>query len=65
MGYEAMIKKCPICERLFHEGDKITAIVSSVYHDVDSSLLYAIEQPSACYQMAHEHCLPGEEAELK
>jgi len=60
----AMIKKCPICERLFHEGDKITAVVSSVYHTINSSLFYAIERPSECHKMAHEHCIGGEDVEL-
>lgn len=59
-----MQKACCVCERMLHDGDEITAVVSSVYHTIPSNISYAIEQPTACYQMAHADCMPGAGMEL-
>lgn len=59
-----MTKQCAICSRMIHEGDEITAVVTSVFHRVPSEVLYAIEQPTACYAICHSYCKAGEEVEL-
>ncbi len=58
------IQRCAVCERMLHDGDEVTAVVSSVFHSVPSEVLYAIEQPTACHKMAHAYCVQGDEVEL-
>lgn len=55
-GGTMSIQRCSICERIVHDGDAIRAIVRSVFHRVPSEVMYAIEQPSECYEMWHEYC---------
>lgn len=59
-----MTKSCAVCERMLHDGDDIVAVVRSVFHRVPSEVLYAIEQPSECYMMAHSYCKSGDEVTL-
>lgn len=56
-----MTKKCCVCDRLLHDGDEIVALVRSVFHLVPSDVMYAIEQPSECYEMCHSYCSPKTE----
>ncbi len=59
-----MTKSCSVCSRMLHDDDEIIFVGRSVFHAVPSEVLYAIEPPSACYQMAHAYCANGEEVEL-
>ena len=58
------VKRCAVCERLLQDEDVIIFVGESVYHDVPSQVMYAIEKPTACFDMAHKYCLRGEEVRL-
>lgn len=58
------VQKCAVCEHLLQDGDAVTAVVSSVYHSVPSTVLYAIESPTQCHKLAHAFCITGDEVEL-
>lgn len=58
------IQKCAVCERMIHDEDIVTAVVTSIYHSVSSEVLYAIESPTECHKMAHAYCIAGDEVTL-
>ena len=49
-------RKCPNCNRLFHGGDKIRALVLAEWIDLKSSITYAISKPTACLEVYHRNC---------
>lgn len=59
-----MTKSCAVCARMLRDDDEIIAVVKAVYHAVPSEVMYAIEPPIACYQMAHSYCISGEEVQI-
>jgi len=52
---------CAKCGQPFKEGDKIKAVVLSVFHDISSSVTYAIEKPYECISIEHVSCTGEEE----
>jgi hypothetical protein len=51
-----MIPLCKKCQKPFKEGDRIKAEVLSVFHEITSSVTYAIEKPSDCLSIEHVEC---------
>lgn len=56
-------KLCPICDIPFKDGDRIVAIMPSVYKEIESSVHYAIEQPKVCIEIVHNDCYDWEDYE--
>jgi hypothetical protein len=54
-------KECPVCGNKFKDGDKIVAVVLSEFHDIPSSIHYAITKPSDCLEVFHRspECYDG------
>ena len=57
-----MKRICEKCGREFREGDRVKAVVLSIYHDISSSVTYAIERPYECISLEHVECAGLEEA---
>jgi hypothetical protein len=51
---------CQKCKKPFKEGDQIKAVVLSVFHEIDSSVSYAIEKPYECLSLEHLNCDEGD-----
>lgn len=47
---------CAVCDYPFKDEDKIVAIMLSKYHQISSSVHYAIEQPKVCVEIVHRSC---------
>ena len=47
---------CKKCGKEFKDGDKVRAVVLSVYHQISSSVSYAIEKPYECVSLEHVGC---------
>jgi hypothetical protein len=51
-----MRQVCKICGKEFKDGDKVKAVVLSVYRQISSSVAYAIEKPYDCLSLEHIEC---------
>jgi hypothetical protein len=51
-----MKQVCKKCGKEFKDGDKVKAVVLSVYHHISSSVAYAIEKPYECLSLEHVEC---------
>lgn len=51
-----MQQLCKKCQRPFKDGEHVRAVVLSVYHEISSSVTYAIERPYECISMEHIAC---------
>ena len=47
---------CVKCRKPLRDGDRIKAVVLSVYHQISSSVSYAIEKPYECISLEHVNC---------
>jgi hypothetical protein len=47
---------CKVCGREFKDGDRVKAVVLSIYHQISSSVAYAIEKPYECVSLQHVTC---------
>jgi hypothetical protein len=52
---------CKKCGKEFKDGDKVIAVVFSVFHQISSSVSYAIERPYECLSLEHIKCAGFEE----
>ena len=57
-----MRQVCKKCGREFKDGDKVIAVVLSVYHQISSTVSYAIERPYECLSLEHVECADVEDA---
>ena len=51
-----MKQVCQKCGREFVDGDRVKAVVLSVYHEISSTVSYAIEKPYECISLEHIDC---------
>jgi len=51
-----MKQTCEKCGKVFKDGDKVKAVVLSVFHEISSSVSYAIEKPYECISLEHVNC---------
>jgi len=47
---------CQKCQKPFKEGDRVKAVVLSVFHEISSTVTYAIEKPYECLSLEHLNC---------
>jgi len=52
---------CAKCGRPFKDGEHVKAVVLSVFHEISSSVTFAIEKPYECISMEHVSCGAEEE----
>ena len=51
-----MRQVCKVCGKEFKDGDRVKAVVLSVYRQISSSVAYAIEKPYECLSLEHVAC---------
>ena len=51
-----MRQVCKVCGKEFKDGDRVKALVLSVYRQISSSVAYAIEMPYECLSLQHVAC---------
>ena len=51
-----MRQVCKKCGKEFKDGDRVKAVVLSIYHQISSSVTYAIEKPYECISLEHVEC---------
>jgi hypothetical protein len=51
-----MRQVCKKCGKEFKDGDRVKAVVLSIYHQISSSVSYAIEKPYECTSLEHVEC---------
>ncbi len=51
-----MQQTCPKCGKELKDGDKIKAVVLSIYRQISSTVSYAIETPYDCISLEHVDC---------
>jgi hypothetical protein len=56
-----MRQVCKKCGKEFKDGDRVKAVVLSIYRQISSSVAYAIEKPYECLSLEHIECADGEE----
>ena len=52
---------CKKCGLEFKDGDRVKAVVLSVYRQISSTVAYAIEKPYECLSLEHVECAEEEE----
>ena len=57
-----MQQTCAICKKALKDGDKVKAVVLSIFREISSTVSYAIETPYECLSLEHVDCAnPGQE----
>ena len=51
-----MKQLCAKCGKALNDGDHVRAVVLSIFHEISSSVSYAIEKPYECISMEHVNC---------
>ncbi len=51
-----MQRICPKCVKPLKDGDRIKAVVLSIFREISSSVSYAIDKPSECISLEHVDC---------
>jgi len=53
---------CAKCEKKLKDGDRVKAVVLSIFREISSTVSYAIEKPYECLSLEHVDCSnPGQE----
>ncbi len=51
-----MKQSCAKCGKPFQDGDRVKAVVLSIFREISSSVSYAIEKPYECLSLEHVEC---------
>ena len=51
-----MQRICRNCQRGFREGDHVRASILTVYHELKSKTVYALDKPYECEDLEHINC---------
>jgi hypothetical protein len=51
-----MKQVCQKCGREFKDGERVKAVVLSIFHEISSTVSYAIEKPYDCLSLEHLDC---------
>ena len=51
-----MLRICEKCGKPFKDGDRVKAVVLSIFHESSSSVAYAIDKPYDCLSLEHADC---------
>jgi hypothetical protein len=51
-----MQRMCPKCSKPLKDGDRIKAVVLSIFREISSSVSYAIDKPYECISLEHVDC---------
>jgi hypothetical protein len=51
-----MKQMCAKCGQPLKDGDRVKAVVLSIFHEISSPVSYAIENPTECLSLEHVDC---------
>jgi hypothetical protein len=51
-----MQQVCAKCGKDLKDGDRVKAVVLSIFHEISSTVSYAIEKPYECLSLEHVDC---------
>ena len=51
-----MKQTCAKCHQPLKDGDRVKAVVLSIFREISSSVSYAIEKPYECLSLEHADC---------
>ena len=51
-----MNQLCSKCQKPLKDGDRVKAVVLSVFREISSHVSYAIDKPSDCLSLEHVAC---------
>lgn len=51
-----MERICPNCQQPLKDGDRVKAVVLSIFRQISSSVAYAIDKPYDCLSLEHVDC---------
>jgi hypothetical protein len=58
------MKKCEVCHEPINDGDEIVAAMVTIFRQIPSEVIYAVDKPTDCLAMIHFSCYQtGEENE--
>jgi len=57
------MRKCPVCESSFRDGEKIVAVMLAEYHAIPSDVNVAISHPEKCLELVHWECYDYEDSD--
>ena len=55
-----MQQTCSKCGQVLKDGQKVKAVVLSVFREISSTVSYAIEKPYECLSLEHVDCVNPE-----
>jgi hypothetical protein len=47
---------CSKCQKTLKDGDRVKAVVLSIFRQISSSVAYAIDKPYDCLSLEHVDC---------
>lgn len=51
-----MKQSCAKCHKQLKDGDKVRAVVLSIFRQISSTVTFAIEKPYECLSLEHVNC---------
>ncbi len=51
-----MQRTCTKCGKALKDGDRVKAVVLSIFREISSHVSYAIDKPSDCLSLEHVDC---------
>ena len=51
-----MQQVCSKCQKPLKDGDRVKAVVLSIFREISSTVSYAIEKPYECLSLEHVDC---------
>ena len=51
-----MQQVCAKCGKALKDGDRVKAVVLSIFREISSTVSYAIEKPYECLSLEHVDC---------
>ena len=51
-----MHQTCAKCGKALKDGDRVKAVVLSIFREISSTVSYAIEKPYECLSLEHADC---------
>ena len=55
-----MKQLCAKCSKPLKDGDRVKAVVLSIFREITSTVSYAIEKPYECLSLEHVDCASPE-----
>lgn len=54
-------KLCPVCDLPLKDGDEVAAVFLTIYREIPSETVGAVDEPRKCIEIVHKECFDFEE----